>query len=64
MEEIETFVNAQEVLKLNSEDVNDLNKHIMNNDSTVMFKSLAHNKSLGSDGITGDSTKLLRTTES
>lgn len=51
---METFVSAQEVLKLNSDAINDLNKHIMSNDSAVIFKSLPHNKSLESDGLTAE----------
>lgn len=54
MEEMDQFLEPYNLLRLNQEEIEDLNRPITSDKTDSQIKNLPANKSLGPDGVTGE----------
>ena len=59
LEEMDKFLGQHNLLKLNQEDIENINREITSTEIETVFKNLPTNKSPGQDGCTGEFKKQL-----
>ena len=60
LEEMEKFLEKHNVLRLNQEEIENINRPITSNEIETVIKNLPTNKSPGPDGFTGEFYQTFR----
>ena len=60
LEEMDTFLEKYTLLRLNHEEIENINRQITSTDIEIMMKNLPTNKSPGTDGFTGEFHQTFR----
>ena len=61
LEEMDTFLEKHNLLRLNQEEIENINRPITSTKIETVIKSLSTNKSPGTDGFTGEFYQHLET---
>ena len=60
LEEMDKFLERYNLLRLNQEEIENMNRQITSNEIETVIKNLPTNKSPGSDGLTGEFYQTFR----